>query len=120
MSDYVSVIYLNLMSCKVHHSRAGTLRQIAANIPRGLSLTPPQNIEKEIKEWSLNKSSSLEKFHSVWGEMTYPWWRRILAAAILFYSDPKGGTQLMAFWFMPLRLRATARRIFLIRTSLGL
>jgi hypothetical protein len=93
---YVSVIYLNLMSCKVHHSRAATLCQIVANIPRGLSLTPPQDIEKEIKRWSLNKSSNLEKFQSIWGEMTYPWWRRILAAAILFYSDPKAGTYLMA------------------------
>jgi hypothetical protein len=46
---YVNVIHLNLMNCKVHHSEAGTLGQVVANITYGFSLTPPQNIENEIK-----------------------------------------------------------------------
>jgi hypothetical protein len=42
----VNVIYLNLMSCKVHHisPTAGTLGQIVANI--GSNLTPPPEINK--------------------------------------------------------------------------
>jgi hypothetical protein len=49
MAFYMNIIFLNLMSCKVHHSGAGKLGQIVANVPHGLSLTPPQGIEKEIK-----------------------------------------------------------------------
>jgi hypothetical protein len=46
---YVNVIYLNLMSCKVHHlsPTAGTLGQVVANI--GSNLTPPPEIKKKEK-----------------------------------------------------------------------
>jgi hypothetical protein len=98
MAFYVNVIYLNLVSCMVQHSRADTLGQRVANVPCGLSLTKPQDTEKEIKWWSLSKSSNLEKFHSVWCEMTYPWWCRTVVAAGLFHSDPKGCSRLMAPW----------------------
>jgi hypothetical protein len=47
---------------------------------------------------TLNKSSNLEKFHSVWCEMTYPWWCRTVVAVGLFHSDPKGSSCLMAPW----------------------
>jgi hypothetical protein len=42
MAFYVKVIYLNLVSCKVRHSRADTLGHIVT------SLTPPKDTEKEI------------------------------------------------------------------------
>jgi hypothetical protein len=54
---YMNVIYLNLIRCKVHHLLSGavTLGQIVANIPSGLSLTPPQEIKKKGEWLSLTK-----------------------------------------------------------------
>jgi hypothetical protein len=99
---YINVIYLNLMSCKVHHLSSGacTLGRIVANLPHGLSLTPPPPPRhwKLIKGWSLNKGSILVKCDYVWCVMTYPWWHTIVAAAGLFQSDPEGSSRLMTPW----------------------
>jgi hypothetical protein len=45
---YMNVIYLNIMSWKVHHlsSGSGTLGQIVTNLPSGVSLTPQPHTKK--------------------------------------------------------------------------
>jgi hypothetical protein len=49
MAFYMNIIFLNLTSCKVHHTQSGALGQRVANIPSVLSLTTPEDIQQKLR-----------------------------------------------------------------------